>query len=955
MRVRTSLVFLVAIGSIVYGGRPIAQQRFTEHELTVSPYLLQTSRLEADARIQRHQQLADIAEKAGDFPRAARHQVVACGLQTVKMRDASLSAPSCERARVLADEHGIRDVSIQLQVNTGVARAWTFNFPGAIAALSAAISQSEGLNPDLPDNAPVITAHYVIGSTMVEMGRFEEAGKELTYARDHCRKSGNASCAAQADIWLCRLHTMLGDFGAARTACDAGQAEAAVENDVGILANLGWMRGTLESAIGRPAASLAALEGAWQFAQTPSGTMLRPIVAQLIIDALVGLARINEAEAWQERLDTGLKDGTIPFFFGPQIAMRRGLIAAVRGRLDEAHAAFLTASRSVIHEMSIRGHVAASRVDSYRGNYEDARQSLEKAIEKIEAARTNVTGSALRASYLTMHSSAYRELIGVRWDKEGAAAAPALLELAEAGRARALLDALASSQVSGATAPTLSAAAVQASLRPDEVLIEYVSADHRLIAITVTRDRVVVTPLIRALTAEDLQRRVEFFSTLTQESDEAALAPSAKRLYDDLLGPALEGVGPNARTLIIAADGPLHALPFDALGDAPRVIDRWNVVMVPSASALANRVRHGAPTNAALIVAAPATSPDLAPLLAAPAEAAAIRSRISGRVQELTGAAATETRLQAEFPDRFAVLHFASHAVVDEERPLRSGLMLAADGAANDARWSADEIYRSKLRADLVVLSACSTAAGAAAAGEGVMSLARAFLHAGAGATVATLWDVPDAPGPLFADVLYRELAAGQPLGVAAAEARRELRRRGAPPRSWAAYVLTGNPGAQVAVTARTPGRVVLTWTIGGLAIALLLSALIVGLLKVRPARLGWAQLATASVVFAAVALSVPLWPARDMFANASLASRGTDAATLTPMVSGRVVSWPMIAGADDHVIQMFDATGQPAGPERTAVSPFTVPQSPEASWLRVSARRNGETVAHSAWIPVGS
>lgn len=948
-------VLAIAIASLSMTGRPSAQQQFSERDLTASPYSSEPPNVEAHVRAERHRQLAAIAEQSGDRTRAARHYVMACQFTSGEKRDATLSAPECDRARALADELNVRDVKIQLQVVAGMARAWSFNFPGAVAALAAAVAQSEGLDPVLPDNAPVNGAHHILGSTLVELGQFDEAGKHLIFARDNCRKAGNADCAAYADIWLCRLHTMVGDFGAARTACDAAQAEAAVDNNVLTKANLWWNRGTLAFATGRPTAALAALQTAWEAAQQTTARNLQPIIAQLIIDALFVLARVNEAEAWQVRVDEALKDGRIPFYFGPQIAMRRGRILAARGKLEEAEAAFTLGSRSVIHEMSIRGHVAVARIASYRGDFATARQSLEKAIEKIESARTNMTGAALRGSYLTMHASAYRELIRVRSEHEGAKAAPILLELAEAGRARALLDALASAQVAGATAPTLSAQEVQATLRPDEVLIEYVSADTQLIAITVTRDRVAVTPLPRAGISEDLQRRVEFFATLTQESDEAALAPAARRLYADLLGPALAGIGPNARTLIIAADGPLHGLPFDALGDAERVIDRWNVVMVPSASALANRVRHGAPSRAALVVAAPATAPDLAPLLAAPAEAAAIRSRISGTVSELSGTAATETKLLAENPDQFAVLHFASHAVVDEERPLRSALMLAADSTSADGKWSADEIYRSKLRADLVVLSACSTAAGAPYAGEGVMSLARAFLHAGAGATVATLWDVPDAPGPLFADVLYRELAAGQPLGIAAAEARRELRRRGAPPRSWAAYVLTGNPSARVAISPRTPARVMAARIIGGVALVLLIAAMIAGLVKARPARAGWAPLATASVLCAAVAITAQFWPVRDVLADSgSLASRGVDETAFTPMVSGRVVTWPMVAGADDHLIQMFDETGQPAGPERTASSPFTLPASPAASWLRVSARRNGQTVAHSQWIQVG-
>lgn len=950
-----TVALCAAMLALVAGAQPLAQHNFTGEELTASPYVLLHGERSITERIARHAALAAIAEKAGDVTRAARHYALECQLIATAKKDDTLNAPPCERSRTLAEAHDIRDVKIQTELTKGLIRAWSFNFSGGMAAMNRAIALGKGLEFDRPDNAPAVVAHQLLGSTLIELGQFESAHQELTFARDHCRASGNAQCAAYADIWLCRLHTMLGDFGAARSACDSAQAEAAVDRDPLVLANLAWMRGTLQAGMGRYKDALVSLEESWLGAQRPGADRLQPIVAQLIVDALIKLGRLNEAEAWQQRIEQGLEDGRIAFFFRPQIAMRRGQIAAIRGKLDQAEAAFAVGSRSLIHEMSIRGHVAAARMDRYRGDYEGARQSLEQAIVKIERARTNVSGSAVRAGYLALHSSAYRELIGVRWDAEGAAAAPAALQLAEAGRARALLDALASAQVAGATAPTLSAAAVQETLRPGDVLIEYVSTDERLIAITVTRDRITVTPLPGAGNAEDLARRVEFFATLAQESDEAALAPAARRLYRDLLAPALSGVSADSRSLIIAADGPLHGLPFDALGDSERVIDRWNVVMVPSASALANRVRHGAPSSAALVVAAPATAPDLAPLVAAPAEAAAIRRRISGTISELSGTGATETRLLAEDPEQFAVLHFASHAIVDEERPLRSALMLATDSTSADGKWSADEIYRSTLRADLVVLSACSTAAGAQSAGEGVMSLARAFLHAGAGATVATLWDVPDAPGPLFADVLYRELAAGQSLGVAVAEARRELRRRGAPPRSWAAYVLTGNPSARVAVTPRTPARLMAARLIGGAALVLLIAALAAFLAKARPARVGWAPLATASLLCAAVAMTTQFWPVSEVLSESgSLAARGADETSLPASVSGRVVAWPMVAGADDHLIQMFDETGQPAGPERTAVSPFTVPASPAAKWLRVTARRNGQAMAHSAWIQVG-
>src|SRR5205085_4597265 len=173
-----------------------------------------------------------------------------------------------------------------------------------------------------------------------------------------------------------------------------------------------------------------------------------------------------------------------------------------------------------------------------------------------------------------------------------------------------------------------------------------------------------------------------------------------------------------------------------------------------------------------------------------------------------------------------------------------------------------------------VVLSACATAAGAQVSGEGVMSLARAFLYAGAGATIATLWDVPDAPGPIFADVLYGALAHGEPLGAAVAGARRELRRRGAPPRAWAAYTMTGNPAGRVLVTGRVDSGMVVAPVVGWLALLLLLAA--VSIRRRRPrSRVGWSVPAVASAGLAVAALTLA-WPARLANWNAGIpADRG--------------------------------------------------------------------------------
>lgn len=233
------------------------------------------------------------------------------------------------------------------------------------------------------------------------------------------------------------------------------------------------------------------------------------------------------------------------------------------------------------------------------------------------------------------------------------------------------------------------------------------------------------------------------------------------------------------------------------------------------------------------------------------------------------------------------------------------------------------------------------------------MSLSRAFLYAGAGATIATLWDVLDASGPLFADVLYRELGAGRSIGAATAVARRELRRLGAPPRVWAAYALTGNPSAAVGVTARRDPKEVMAGVAFGLAVALLVVTA-VGRFSSAGARLSWLRPAFAAAGLMVVAASLQLWPGRQARWNNSLpvARAASDTAlALTPTVVGTRLHWSKVAGADEHWVEVYDHEGVPLGSTAAAAPPFALPAA--SGWIRVEARRHGRSLSRSALLPL--
>jgi CHAT domain-containing protein/tetratricopeptide (TPR) repeat protein len=118
----------------------------------------------------------------------------------------------------------------------------------------------------------------------------------------------------------------------------------------------------------------------------------------------------------------------------------------------------------------------------------------------------------------------------------------------------------------------------------------------------------------------------------------------------------------------------------------------------------------------------------------------------SQRRLALDFAASRDTATNPEL-GRYRYLHFSTHGLVNSIHPELSGLVLSLvneRGEDEDGFLRAHEIYNLKLPADLVVLSACQTGVGKEIRGEGLLSLTRGFMHAGAPRVLVSLWDVSD-------------------------------------------------------------------------------------------------------------------------------------------------------------------------------------------------------------------
>jgi CHAT domain-containing protein/tetratricopeptide (TPR) repeat protein len=379
---------------------------------------------------------------------------------------------------------------------------------------------------------------------------------------------------------------------------------------------------------------------------------------------------------------------------------------------------------------------------------------------------------------------------------------------------------------------------VQSELLDDRtVLLEYVLGEGQSHVWVVGAGRYVTFAAPGQAELEALARRA--YEALTRPAGPGAGSIAARRahrarsdvefdaaaraLFDALVAPAAPLLG-GASRLLIVADGMLQRLPFAALPSPSRagvrLASTHEVVLLPSASVGAALVARAASRPAPSPAIAVFADPVFSPLDARVAASSRSEDRTSDpplprlrfsrqEADAIARLAPRRTRIWADFgASRSAVLgapladygivHLAAHAVIDDRHPPLSSLVLSQvnrDGRAEDGRVRLHEVYTLSLNARLVVLSACRTALGRPVAGEGLIGLTRGFLHAGADAVIAALWEVDDRAAAVFMTRFYEALLArGESPAAALRAARRSMQRdaRFASPRDWAAFVLIG-------------------------------------------------------------------------------------------------------------------------------------------------------------------
>ena len=443
---------------------------------------------------------------------------------------------------------------------------------------------------------------------------------------------------------------------------------------------------------------------------------------------------------------------------------------------------------------------------------------------------------------------------------------------------------------------------IQEQILPDDdaVLLEYSGGVENSYAWTVTRNEFKTYKLPpQKVINEAVQRVYNLLKTSPIDGAEAELAQSTAELSKLVLEPVASSL--NKQRIIVVADGALNYIPFQLLhassaaGDEP-LISKYEVINVPSASILGQLRQEkqqrpprsrilaafGDPvfesnyaqmknSNSSEMVASGKTDgseswqrawrdveinadnfdPSVIQPLAYSRFELKHLSDIAGRASFVArGFDASRQMLETMDLSKYAILHFATHGVLDPKRPELSGFFLSmvdSEGRPQNGFITMQDVYRLQAPVDLVVLSACRTGLGKDVRGEGLIGLTRGFMYAGASSVVASLWKVDDeATSELmkhfYANMLQKGMRPAEALR--AAQNTLKLDPQWKAPHFWAGFTIQGEFKQPIGIPTQTLGTqthsiraasLTVQKSVGALLLMILLAGIAWGYWRRRP------------------------------------------------------------------------------------------------------------------------
>jgi len=477
------------------------------------------------------------------------------------------------------------------------------------------------------------------------------------------------------------------------------------------------------------------------------------------------------------------------------VRLTQGMLAAAQHNDSQAQSLLLAVRDEAANPTTIRllAGDQLGRLFERQGNRPQAEATYRDALATFEKAREQLKSEETTLPFVANATGIYDDYIHLLVTQGHPQQA---LQLADQSRARTLAQSLgvASTATSVLPDPRLIARKSGATL-----LFYWLGAQHSWLW-AVTPDKISIFPL--PAEAEILPRLDRYRHALIDSVQDPIrnANPDGLALYQILVAPAQPLIAPN-RPVMILADGALTQLNFETLlvPGAPStqphyLIQDATLLSAPSLATLARAQPARPSVGRLLLLGNPLTVTDDFPNLPLFGyEMSQIQRHFHPAAAAVfSAAAASPAHYFASNPAQFAYIHFVAHAVASSTDPLDSAIILSgpAEGAY---KLYARDIMQRPIDAQLVTISACYGSGTRQYAGEGLVGLSWAFLHAGAHSVIGALWEVSDESTPRLMDSLYAGLEAGQPPSVALRQAKLALIRAGGQfgkPFYWAPFQL---------------------------------------------------------------------------------------------------------------------------------------------------------------------
>lgn len=360
----------------------------------------------------------------------------------------------------------------------------------------------------------------------------------------------------------------------------------------------------------------------------------------------------------------------------------------------------------------------------------------------------------------------------------------------------------------------------QQVLEEGSALLEYFVGNESIYLFTLTKADIAVQQIPKN---EDFEFQLQAFRNAlsapkTTPNDFAQYGQQAFSIYNNYLKTALAGLPKNTTKLLFIPDGALNYIPFQALLQHPIAAQKIEQARFDTLSYLTKQYAISYAYSSTLLLSmkqqkrtghlkfggfAPIFSNgkvvalrnnQLNELPHSQTELEQINQLLQGETYFKQNASLQNFKAQAS---NFNVLHLSTHAALDDQNPSQSRIHLYDDYI------TVNEIYNLPINADLTVLSACETGVGEFKRGEGLLSLARAFMYAGCPSLVTSLWQVNDQKTASLMIEFYRQLNNGLSKDEALQSAQLNYLSKlssaqAAHPFYWAAFVQTGNSDALI-------------------------------------------------------------------------------------------------------------------------------------------------------------